>query len=283
MITFVRWKKSLKYCSKCGTEIDEGVKFCPKCGRATSFSDAHSKSAPLGKSKKKPISTMAIVLIVIVAAVVVIGLISTVFFFGGWSPFGEVVGSGNLVTNEQLFSDFTSVDARSGFLVEISKSNEYSILVTTDDNVMEFIEITKSGETLNIGVKWGSSIIPTTMKVEITMPELDSLELSGGSQGKLEEFIVTNSFSIDLSGGSSLVGLGEANDFTISASGGSILDFSDFSANDVNVELSGGSQATINIDGTLDADLSGGSRLFYIGEPTLNNIETTSGSTISKK
>ena len=283
MITLVRWKKSLKYCSKCGTEIDEGVKFCPKCGRATSFSDAHSKSAPLGKSKKKPISMMAIVLIVIVAAVVVIGLISTVFFFGGWSPFGKVVGSGNLVTNEQLFSDFTSVDARSGFLVEISKSNEYSILVTTDDNVMEFIEITKSGDTLNIGVKWGSSIISTTMKVKITMPELDSLELSGGSQGKLEEFIFTNSFSIDLSGGSSLVGLGEANDFTINASGGSILDFSDFSANDVNVELSGGSQATINIDGTLDADLSGGSHLSYIGDPTLNNIETTSGSTIIKK
>jgi len=273
----------LKYCSKCGTEIDEGVKFCPKCGMTTSLSAGHSKSVPLSKSKKKPISTMAIVLIVIVAAVVVVGLISTVFFFGGWSPFGAVVGSGNLVTNEQPFSDFTSVDARSGFLVEISKSNEYSILVTTDDNVMEFIEITKSGDTLNIGVKWGSSIISTTMKVEITMPELDSLELSGGSQGKLEEFSFTNSFSIDLSGGSRLVGLGEANDLTIDASGGSILDLSDFPANDVNIELSGGSQATINLDGTLDADLSGGSHLSYIGNPTLNNIETSSGSTISKK
>ncbi len=283
MITFVWCKRLLKFCSKCGTELDEGVKFCPKCGMATSFSAGQSKSVPLSKSKKKPISTMAIVLIVIVVAVVVVGLISTVFFFGGWSPFGAVVGSGNLVTNEQPFSDFTSVDARSGFLVEISKSNEYSILVTTDDNVMEFIEITKSGDTLNIGVKWGSSIRSTTMKVEITMPELDSLELSGGSQGNLEEFSFTNSFSIDLSGGSQLVGLGEANDLTIDASGGSILDLSDFSAHDVNVELSGGSQATINLDGTLDADLSGGSSLSYIGDPTLNNIETSSGSTINKK
>ena len=282
MITFVWCKRLLKFCSKCGTELDEGVKFCPKCGMATSFSVGHSKSVPLRKSKKKPISTMAIVLIVIVVAVVVVGLISTVFFFGGWSPFGDVVGSGNLVTKEQLFSDFTSLDARSGFLVEISKSNEYSILVTTDDNVMEFIEITKSGDTLNIGVKWGSSIRSTTMKVEITMPELDSLELSGGSQGNLEEFSFTNSFSIDLSGGSGLVALGEANDITIDATGGSTLDLSDFSAHDVNVELSGGSQATINLDGTLNADLSGSSHLSYIGDPTLN-IERSSGSTISKK
>ena len=114
----------MTFCSKCGTELDEGVKFCPKCGLATSFNIGHSKSVPLSKSKKKPISNMVIVLIVIVVAVVIVGLISTVFFFGGWFPFGTVVGSGNLVTNEQPFSDFTLVTARTGFLVEISKSNE---------------------------------------------------------------------------------------------------------------------------------------------------------------
>ena len=236
----------------------------------------------MNKPKKKPISTMTIVMLIIVVAIVAVGLISTIFFLRGWAPFGEIVGSGELITNEEFISDFTSVDARSGFNVEISKSSSYSILVTTDDNVMEFVEITKSGDTLVIGVKFGYIFRSVTLNVEISMPEIYSLELSGGVQGKLEEFRSNNTFSVELSGGSRLVGVGEANDLTIDASGGSVLDLSDFLTHNVNIELSGGSLATINLDGRLDAYLSGGSRLSYFGDPIIGTIERSSGSTIKK-
>ena len=294
----------LTFCAKCGTELVEGAKFCPKCGMAIDSLIRRTAREPLDKSKKKPISTMAIVLIVIVVAVVAVGLLSTIFFFGGWSPFGEIVGSGDLITHEEMISDFTSVDAESGFMVEISKSNSYEVSVTTDDNVMEHIEIKKSGDTLVIGTKWGYSFRSVTLKVEITTPELHSLELSGGAQGKIEEFSSDNTFSVELSGGSVLRGefetsedvdldlsggsvlsviVGEANDLTIDASSGSVLDLSDFTVHNVNVELSGASRATINLDGGLSADLSGGSNLSYIGDPTLRNIETSGGSKISKQ
>jgi len=273
----------LPFCSKCGIKLDEDVKFCPRCGVATSFSFGHSKSVPLRKNKKKSMNTITIVLIVIVVAVVLVGLISTVLFLGGLSPLGDVVGSGNLVTKEELFSDFTSVDAGSGFNLEISQSSSYRVLVTADDNVMDNIEISKSGNTLNVGVKWGSSLSSVTLKVEISMPELRRLELSGGSQGKIEDFSSANSFSIDLSGGSQLTGNGETDDLTIEASSGSRLDFTDFTAKDVNVKLDGGSHATINLDGTLDADLNGGSQLYYFGNPSLGDIETSGGSSINKK
>lgn len=296
--------KVLPFCSKCGTELVEGEKYCSKCGMAVDSMAIRSERGTLGRTKRKPISNMAIVLIIIVVAVVIVGLLSTVLFLGGWHPFGEVVGSGDLVTKEEFFSDFTSVDAGSGFMVEISKSNSYNVLVTADDNVMEHIEIKKSGDTLMIGVKWGYSFRSVTLNVEITMPELHSLELSGGAQGKLEEYSSTNSFSLelsggsilrgefetsgdlefDLSGGSQLLGLvGEANDLTIDASSGSQLGLSDFTVHNTDVELSGGSRATINLDGKLDADLSGGSNLSYIGDPTLGNIETSGGSVINKK
>jgi len=49
------------------------------------------------------------------------------------------------------------------------------------------------------------------------------------------------------------------------------------------VSLSGGSRATINLDGRLDADLSGGSNLLYIGDPTMGDINTSGGSTVGKK
>ena len=143
---------------------------------------------------------MTIALIAIVVVAVIVGLLSTVLLLGGWHPFGEIVGSGDLVTNQESITDFNAVDVSSGFNVEISESNSYSVRVTADDNVMEYVEIRKSGDTLVVGLRWGYSFRSVTLNAEITMPELHSLELSGGSQGKIEDFEVSNSFSIELSG-----------------------------------------------------------------------------------
>jgi len=150
----------------------------------------------------------------------------------------------------------------------------------------------------------GISFQSITLQIEIEMPELNSLELSGGSQGTIEEFISSNEFSVDLYGGSQLRGTftttedvnfelfggsqlddftGEANDATIELSQGSQLDLSEFIVNNSNVNLRGGSQATINLNGRLDAILIGGSTLNYFGEPTMGDIDVSDGSTINKK
>ena len=276
----------MTFCTKCGNELVEGAKFCPKCGMAVGSPARPLTRESSDKYKRKPMSIMTIALIAIVAAVVIVGLLSALFFLGAWKPFGEVVGSGNLVTNEEFIRDFSSVDAASGFNVEISQSNSYRILIEADDNVMEYVEIRKSGDNLVVGLRWGYSFRSVTLKAEITMPELRNLELSGGSQGKIEDFEVTNSFSIELSGGSRLNGdfvtsgdvdldlsggsvlglVGEADDLAIDASSGSVLNLSNFAVRNVDVELSGGSTSTISLEGRLDADLSGGSKLHYIGE-----------------
>jgi hypothetical protein len=49
------------------------------------------------------------------------------------------------------------------------------------------------------------------------------------------------------------------------------------------VILSGASDATINLAGRLDADLSGASKLEYIGEPTLGVMDATGASTVKRK
>jgi hypothetical protein len=279
----VNWGKTVVFCPKCGTKLDEGTKFCSNCGMAVDSKIPRPKRDSIRKTKGKPLSTLAIVAIIIIVVVVIAGLLSTVLLLGGWSPFGAVVGSGNLVTEEKILSDFTIVDVGSGFNVEISNSSSFSVLVTADDNVMEYIEVSKSGDTLKAGIRWGTSFSSVTLKIKITMPEINRIELSGGSQGKIEDFSSTNPFVIDLSGGSQLTGQGAAGNLTIDASGGSKLHFASYSIQDAYIELSGGSEATINLDGALDADLSGGSTLYYYGDPTLGEIETSSGSQITKK
>jgi hypothetical protein len=250
-------------------------------------------------------STPAIVSIVLlVAAVVVATVLAAAFFLGAWHPFGQVVGSENLVTQEKFFKDFSVVEVGSGFDVEIHQSSAYSIKITADDNVIDYVEVFKTSDGLTIRLRLGYSYQSVTLRGKITMPELHELELSGGTHGTVGGFSSSHEFVAELSGGSHLSGDyttsgdaqftlsggshlsdldGAANDLRISASSGSHLDLSDFPVHDASVSLSGGSHGTINLDGRLDADLSGGSHLFYMGDPTMGDIDTSGGSTVSGK
>jgi len=235
---------------------------------------------------------------------------------------GVVTGSGNLVTEEMNFSDFTRVEAGYAFEVEITQSSSYSVSITADDNLFDFIQVSKTGETLKIRLQSGYDYQSVTTRAKITMPRLFKLSLSGATHGTVEGFSSSEDFELDLSGASSLdmSGMsaedikiklsgassvtgdiaasgdaqfnlsgasaaelkGSANDMLIDASGASHLELADFLVNNADVNLSGASGSTINLDGRLEADLSGASYLRYIGEPIMGSIETSGGSVVVK-
>ena len=232
---------------------------------------------------------------------------------------GVVTGSGNLDTQEMDFSGFTRVEVGYAFEVEIVRSDSYTVSITADDNLFEYIQVSKEGETLKVGLKPAFRYTFTTLRAEITMPDLYELQLSGAAHGTVEGFSSSHDFILDLSGASSLdmvdmsagdiefdisgasrvtgdITAGDADfdvsgassvqlqgstsDIVIDASGASHVELADFPVNNADVTLSGASRSTVNLDGRLDADLSGASHLTYIGTPTLGIIDTSGGSTI---
>ncbi|MFC1992185.1 head GIN domain-containing protein [Chloroflexota bacterium] len=219
----------------------------------------------------------------------------------------KVIGSGNLITKTFDFSDFTGIKAENGMHVELTKSGTFSVEVIADDNVMEHIEVSKSGDTLRIRPKANAAFRSATLTVKITMPDLYKLELSGGSHASVSGFDSSHDLSVRLSGGSHLsepmipgdiaagnidfnlsggshVTLsGSAENLDVQCSGGSHIILKDFSVNNANINLSDGSHATVNVGGTLNADLNDGSRVTYIGEPTMGDIEVDWESDITKK
>ena len=106
--------------------------------------------------------------------------------------------------------------------------------------------------------------------------------LISGASTLTSNVTVDGDVQLIVSGASTVELEGEANDITINASGASNVDLSTFSVNNADVLLSGASQATINLEGILNANVSGASHLLYIGNPTLGDIETSSGSTIEQ-
>lgn len=291
----------MPYCSKCGAKLDQDAKFCPKCGTVASPPVPKSERKEILGKQKRRMSTLTVILVVLLAVVVIVAAaVALALVLGVWQPFGQVIGSEDLVTQDRFFSDFSAVEVRSGFEVEITQSSIYSIKITADDNVLDYIEVSKTSDKLTIRLKWGYIYRNVTLRAKITMPELNELKLSSGTSCKLKEFSTSNEFIVELSGGSHLSGEfttsqnvrftlaegaylsidGAANSLDIRASLGSHLELSDFMVHDATVNLSNGSSATINLDGRLDGDLSGGSNLKYLGNPTTIDVNTSGGSTV---
>ena len=88
--------------------------------------------------------------IIIVAIVAAAAVICTLLIVRGLP--GGLIGSGNLETEEYAFTNFTKVEISSAFEFEIKQSSSYSINVTADDNVMEYVQVSQVGQTLKIGL-----------------------------------------------------------------------------------------------------------------------------------
>jgi len=235
---------------------------------------------------------------------------------------GVVKGSGNLDTQEFNFSDFARVEVGYAFEVEITQSSSYSVSITADDNLFDYILVSKQGTTLKIRLEPALHYAFTKLQAKITMPQLRGLTLSGATRGTVSGFSSTDNIDIEVSGASSLdlvdisagditfdisgasrvtgditagdadfdvsgastVQLeGSASNIVVDASGASRVKLAAFPVSNADVTLSGASSGTVNLDGRLDADLSGASKLLYIGEFTMGTINTSGASTLSEK
>jgi len=258
----------------------------------------------------------------IIPAVLVAVLIVPAIFSGC-----EEIASGEVITEEKDFAGFTHVDVGSAFEVEINKSDSFSVIISADESLFDYVEVSKIGETLKIYLKprhifTDFTIGAKTLKAEITMPALYGLQISGASKGTITGFKSSDDFSLDVSGASSLETVdievddvtfdvsgasgasgdmtaddvqfvvsgassielsGSADSITLEVSGASRVDLSDFPLDDADVELSGASEVTINVKGRLDTSLSGASRLYFYGNPTMGETDVSGASTIKHK
>ena len=107
------------------------------------------------------------------------------------------------------------------------------------------------------------------------------LEISGASRlsGKMKlgdaEFILSGASRAEISGSASRA--------VLSGWGASRLDLAGFTLSEASVHLKGASRATVNVNGKLDVDLSGASRLNYLGNPTLHDINVSGASVLSQR
>lgn len=162
------------------------------------------------------------------------------------------------IEQEVPLTDFDKVEISNGFHVDISVGEEYSVTLKVAEDVLDDVEAVKSGDTLIIRPKPFHNIGRGSLRAEVTMPELTGLELKNGSH-----------VAVSGSGG----------DVTFNISGGSHANLGSFAVENADLTVSSGSHVNLNVSGTLDAKVSGGSHVSYKGDPSIGSVDISGGST----
>jgi hypothetical protein len=206
-------------------------------------------------------------------------------------------------TRTYPLTGFRSVDVAS-FLLTLTRGDAFSVSVTADDNVFDRLVVeVRDGTTLRLAVANQTSLRQVTLKATVTMPELDTLDATASSTVGLSGFATDIPRTIELSGASTLDGdlrasklelqasgsseatlRGGAADLVLELGGASTATVTDFSVVNADVELSGASKADLTVTGQIrSAELGGASRLTYGGGGTARDVETSGGSTVTKR
>src|SRR5262249_8859610 len=154
-----------------------------------------------------------------------------------------IVGSGQPATKRWDLADFTAVAIGNAFRATGTRADRFEVTVTADDNVLEHVQVAKDGPRLMVQLEngWTYRLRPDTLKVSITLPHLEAIDLSGATRGTLEGFASDRAFRARVSGASTLEGSIRAGDVDVNVSGASTLSLRG-SARGARLSASGASQ-----------------------------------------
>jgi len=193
---------------------------------------------------------------------------------------GGVPGDGHPRTEARATAPFSALDADTSIDVIVSRGDTPSLVVTTDENLVDQVVTEVVGDTLHITQREDlDPRVPSVIRVAV--PSLDSVTNGGSGSMRLSGFSAST-FDIRNDGSGDLVASvqatqelalastgsgdvtieGEAADLQIDLEGSGSLDATNVIAHGANVELSG--------SGSLSLAVSGDSRLETTGSGSID-------------
>jgi hypothetical protein len=228
-----------------------------------------------------------------------------------------------MATKDFDLKSFTKIDVGGAFEVEITRGDAFKVSVSADDFPHIRVEKSDDTLIIRRqGIEWFAPF-HSRPTATVTLPFLTDLNISGASQVKFQNFqsdadlkltlsgashveavsISAGGLELKVTGASSLTGdikatkdakleasgasrielTGTAANTVIKVNGASKAELSQFPAQNADLEISGASNASINLNGRLDADISGASNLLWSGNPVMGDIQTSGASSLRRK
>jgi hypothetical protein len=189
-------------------------------------------------------------------------------------------GSGVAASQTRVLAPFRRVDLAGSNNVTIRVGGRQSVVVHADDNLLRRITTVVREGTLVIGNTPGSFSATSPMSVEIRVPSLSVLKLSG-SGGIDAEGVRSSNLIVSLSGSGVLRAAGRAANLDVRLGGSGDIQLDRLAARDALAVMSGSGRILVLATNRLDASVSGSGSIVYIGHPTyLTKSVTGSGAVI---
>lgn len=167
---------------------------------------------------------------------------------------------------EYSVQGFSEVRVSSAIEFEITQSEEYSVKATGHEKLLEHLKVEVSGQTLTLGFEHNAMACigrhrpDGEVRAVVTMPELKRLVVSGASKGTARGFKSSQDLNLELSGASQAEIDIEAGKATVTASGAGRVT-GELKAQDTRLTLSGASRCQLlGAGGDTHLDSSGASQ-----------------------
>lgn len=212
---------------------------------------------------------------------------------------GFVRGSGTVVQTSPEVEAIDSIVIGSAFQVTLSLGDEPSLVLRTDDNLVDRIDIGVEAGTLSLGLDGG--VRDATLQADLTVPasSLTSITLSGAAtltgtdplesptlslslEGASRAFLVlaTDELEVSAQGASVVNASGSATSLRASAAEASSLALEQLAADSAVVDADGASSVRVSVSGELDVTAAGASSVRYAGDPEIVGRDVSGASTV---
>ena len=191
-------------------------------------------------------------------------------------------GSGQLTTESRPVSGFTKVELSGTGELAIEKTGTESLSISAEDNILALLTSEVAGDTLTLGTKPNSSIVPTKpITYSLTVKDLTGLAVSGSGSVRVSN-VTTTSLSIKISGSGAIAADGNVNDQDLEISGSGHYLADGLTSKAVKARISGSGTASVAAADVLDVEISGSGSLTYSGNPQVTQEISGSGKLIKK-
>lgn len=213
-----------------------------------------------------------------------------------------ITGNGHVVEESRDISGFSGVLISSGIDVYISEGERFEVNVEADENLLDVIETTMSGNMLEVGTDRVNIRNAKSKKVHVTLPELtilkissagdckgqtlfhcDDLELSVSSAGDLSLEVEARRIDVGISSSGDVKLAGEAEELDASLSSAGDLHAYDLQAGTVRVSVSSAGDARVYATDEISMTASSAGNIYYKGDAKVVRSSKSSAGDIVKK
>ena len=186
-----------------------------------------------------------------------------------------VRGNGHIKTDDRTISAFTEIDAGGAFEIEW-QSGSPALRITTDENLLSYIESDVSGDTLHL--RTHDQIWPTHgIKVAISSPTRAAARIRGAVKLTAKQ-LTGPKVALEASGASHVSLDGNIDELLADMTGASKLEASGLQTRTAQISTTGAGDAEVAVAETLKVAITGAGQVSYSGNPTIEKHITGAGS-----